>query len=87
MPFPTLFQFHKGTIKTTIVNFVKLVVKLFQFHKGTIKTCSCLALNRFIIDFNSIKVQLRLYHRICGLFLTIFQFHKGTIKTPLLWDI
>ena len=34
----SLFQFHKGTIKTrTLIIFLPLVLK-FQFHKGTIKT-------------------------------------------------
>ena len=33
-----LFQFHKGTIKTTKGQFEKGRAKTFQFHKGTIKT-------------------------------------------------
>ena len=32
------FQFHKGTIKTRILNPVVSVAFEFQFHKGTIKT-------------------------------------------------
>ena len=32
------FQFHKGTIKTTVSPLVYDVFFLFQFHKGTIKT-------------------------------------------------
>ena len=34
-----VFQFHKGTIKTTKGQFEKGRAKTFQFHKGTIKTC------------------------------------------------
>ena len=33
-----LFQFHKGTIKTTFPNLLILKIPVFQFHKGTIKT-------------------------------------------------
>ena len=33
-----VFQFHKGTIKTVVVNNKQYESKLFQFHKGTIKT-------------------------------------------------
>ena len=33
----SLFQFHKGTIKTS-TSFVYTPKNLFQFHKGTIKT-------------------------------------------------
>ena len=33
-----LFQFHKGTIKTTFHESKRLLFILFQFHKGTIKT-------------------------------------------------
>ena len=36
---PTIFQFHKGTIKT-IRRFTRIFIAMskFQFHKGTIKT-------------------------------------------------
>ena len=33
-----VFQFHKGTIKTTIEHLYDVIDRLFQFHKGTIKT-------------------------------------------------
>ena len=32
------FQFHKGTIKTTITPVIFTSLSKFQFHKGTIKT-------------------------------------------------
>ena len=34
----SLFQFHKGTIKTQSFAPEDSPVKVFQFHKGTIKT-------------------------------------------------
>ena len=34
----SLFQFHKGTIKTHISRINSQQSSLFQFHKGTIKT-------------------------------------------------
>ena len=34
----TLFQFHKGTIKTDVVDKMTNGITVFQFHKGTIKT-------------------------------------------------
>ncbi len=54
----TLFQFHKGTIKT-VWRARGRELRVFQFHKGTIKTrlsasCACSA-----YYFNSIKVQLK----------------------------
>ena len=36
--FQTLFQFHKGTIKTSDILAVPSPLDVFQFHKGTIKT-------------------------------------------------
>ena len=36
--FVTEFQFHKGTIKTSLADAVVLEPSAFQFHKGTIKT-------------------------------------------------
>ena len=38
MPFTSIFQFHKGTIKTKVRLSVLVLDTLFQFHKGTIKT-------------------------------------------------
>ena len=55
-----LFQFHKGTIKTYYKFDVYEPYKLFQFHKGTIKTCSRAVKSILLLDFNSIKVQLKL---------------------------
>ena len=53
----------------------------FQFHKGTIKTMSTRFDPDNMVNFNSIKVQLKLdgFGGVSPLIL--FQFHKGTIKT------
>ena len=34
----TVFQFHKGTIRTGDDNVLKVTDRTFQFHKGTIRT-------------------------------------------------
>ena len=39
---PETFQFHKGTIKTFMLNLRLIVRDVFQFHKGTIKTSETL---------------------------------------------
>ena len=36
--FQTLFQFHKGTIRTQKRARLLFLLLLFQFHKGTIRT-------------------------------------------------
>ena len=38
----------------------------------------------FLVDFNSIKVRLKLKKFIFSLSEKLFQFHKGTIKTLLM---
>ena len=55
----TLFQFHKGTIKTIILQMQNNILMKFQFHKGTIKTSTDHVLSAHIINFNSIKVRLK----------------------------
>ena len=54
-----LFQFHKGSIKTTdpLLHLAHVVV--FQFHKGSIKTTSRRSSTSPFFYFNSIKVRLR----------------------------
>ena len=37
-PYCRVFQFHKGTIKTSDAFYSQTAYKGFQFHKGTIKT-------------------------------------------------
>ena len=59
----------------------RLILMLFQFHKGTIKTKDRFSLLAAFIDFNSIKVQLKLKFKLIAIVINLFQFHKGTIKT------
>ena len=54
------FQFHKGTIKTFRGLFPLFPVSSFQFHKGTIKTYTLTEEGRKHLNFNSIKVRLKL---------------------------
>ena len=74
------FQFHKGTIKT-IYALGLIGSYLFQFHKGTIKTLKDYVLKLLELNFNSIKVRLKLIKVLIYALGLIFQFHKGTIKT------
>ena len=77
----SVFQFHKGTIKTvkcghadefvSYFNSIKVRLKL-SFHKKHLNLSSY---------FNSIKVRLKLKLVNYFLFSIRFQFHKGTIKT------
>ena len=77
----TIFQFHKGAIRTR----VDLVTAQNQSYFNSIKvrlelvrTCSMI----FVRNFNSIKVRLELaagLRRFGRGFL--FQFHKGAIRT------
>ena len=54
----------------------------FQFHKGTIKTIDAYNRQRSLMNFNSIKVQLKLLRASRHASQRPqFQFHKGTIKT------
>ena len=54
------FQFHKGTIKTLNPDYFSDGWLKFQFHKGTIKTSLEKEPLKEEIDFNSIKVRLKL---------------------------
>ena len=61
LPWKSVFQFHKGTIRTWsgTANDDKLLV--FQFHKGTIRTETNQLYVANFMYFNSIKVRLELY--------------------------
>ena len=63
--------------------FSDVIHELFQFHKGTIKTYyeKNYALRQ--VNFNSIKVRLKLIVMLNITFRDVFQFHKGTIKTTI----
>ena len=53
------FQFHKGTIKTSILNLLILLQSKFQFHKGTIKTLPLLPLTLCLIRFQFHKGTIK----------------------------
>ena len=55
----SIFQFHKGSIKTTIGRVTIPCTFAFQFHKGSIKTKVNVDNAYFPAHFNSIKVRLR----------------------------
>ena len=76
-----LFQFHKGTIKTTATERRKFPTRRFQFHKGTIKTYCKMKKKVTELYFNSINVRLKQFNKREAISCFIFQFHKGTIKT------
>ena len=78
-----LFQFHKGTIRTPLLE-KQGKINAFQFHKGTIRT---LRFHRLLLkfrDFNSIKVRLERANMLSLDASIQFQFHKGTIRTRVL---
>ena len=54
-----MFQFHNGTIKTSVPNISIVELLVFQFHNGTIKTLSSTLATCMKARFNSITVQLR----------------------------
>ena len=76
-----LFQFHKGTIRTSISFSIYGWLSLFQFHKGTIRTKQSRAMESQARYFNSIKVRLEPLNAPTWIGSAIFQFHKGTIRT------
>ena len=78
----SIFQFHKGTIRTSYIAAHRSSLTKFQFHKGTIRTRqAALQEDGKDGDFNSIKVRLEQEHDGCALAEGQFQFHKGTIRT------
>ena len=56
-----IFQFHKGTIRTSISTTRFRNFNLFQFHKGTIRTVILCLILKQLVHFNSIKVRLEQY--------------------------
>ena len=78
---PTPFQFHKGTIRTSVPLDDECTPLPFQFHKGTIRTVHPLDDECTHCHFNSIKVQLEHIGKYGYNEFYLFQFHKGTIRT------
>ena len=54
----TVFQFHKGAIRTDLLGTAVAVLGRFQFHKGAIRTSVTQFGNTQSTNFNSIKVRL-----------------------------
>ena len=54
---------------------------IFQFHKGTSKTVKPIHRAKFLLYFNSIKVQVKQSTHPNYVEYPGFQFHKGTSKT------
>ena len=54
----TVFQFHKGTIRTLIKVLIYAFGLIFQFHKGAIRTQIEQTNLDWLPHFNSIKVRL-----------------------------
>ena len=76
-----------NSIKVRLKLFIQLPEDekyLFQFHKGTIKTEVTVQIACQHLNFNSIKVRLKLPTQTSPSdSACTFQFHKGTIKTEV----
>ena len=77
----SLFQFHKGTIKTVLLVLSIRIVLYFNSIKVRLKLTSEPIDNMSASNFNSIKVRLKQLAPQKTSHLNSFQFHKGTIKT------
>ena len=77
----SIFQFHKGTIRTLRKVGAILANTRFQFHKGTIRTVLKGEQEMDAFNFNSIKVRLEPFSFCFSSSSLLFQFHKGTIRT------
>ena len=78
----SIFQFHKGAIRTHYFVDVTVERLQFQFHKGAIRTFINLHTCSKASNFNSIKVRLEhIVVRIVKVKSNRFQFHKGAIRT------
>ena len=63
-----IFQFHKGTIKTSILLFLSRQSIIFQFHKGTIKTKPKMLREPSAVKFQFHKGTIKTLERTGGLF-------------------
>ena len=54
----SIFQFHKGAIRTLQQEEICGLIVQFQFHKGAIRTNKSKQFDAMYEDFNSIKVRL-----------------------------
>ena len=77
----SLFQFHTGSIKRTIVTTDAKQLSRFQFHTGSIKRFFLHLLAKCELCFNSILVRLKVREPVTRItILALFQFHTGSIK-------
>ena len=76
-----IFQFHKGTIKTSVTRHREADGINFNSIKVRLKHYSIVPLTFEQYNFNSIKVRLKQNVLNSFLVIVLFQFHKGTIKT------
>ena len=76
-----LFQFHKGTIKTTVLPSTLSTFAHFNSIKVRLKLIILQVFYHVLSNFNSIKVRLKPSTRLYKNARLLFQFHKGTIKT------
>ena len=81
------FQFHKGTIRTSIWHYVFVISPLFQFHKGTIRTSEAhLSRNAFDV-FQFHKGTIRTINCIvCLQVLLNFNSIKVRLEHQPLWN-
>ena len=77
----TLFQFHKGTIRTIVLFHSLIILVYFNSIKVQLELIFPSDEIKTQLNFNSIKVQLELTTLFLYSVSVIFQFHKGTIRT------
>ena len=82
-PSTSVFQFHKGTIKTRKANIFSADNWDFNSIKVRLKLKTDFSINVQVNYFNSIKVRLKRNPKHTKDDRRLFQFHKGTIKTEL----
>ena len=77
----SIFQFHKGAIRTTLAVDKLEEIEYFNSIKVRLEPASLELAQADFENFNSIKVRLELfpYHPCEG--QQRFQFHKGAIRT------
>ena len=79
-----IFQFHKGTIRTSKFEAKEIKDDKFQFHKGTIRTSRLFGHPSSPPSFQFHKGTIRTPYCMFLITSSLFQFHKGTIRTVYL---
>ena len=85
----TLFQFHKGTIRTRNATPISRKSRYFNSIKVRLEQLRSTLRTSRVLNFNSIKVRLELDNVDAKDYVgeNKFQFHKGTIRTALLANV